>query len=179
VTAPPEALAALRSHAAAPLSVYRPGRRRSPALLAAVLDAAGALTAVEVTYLSPGGERRRLRTPRKTIGLLPPGSAVRLGPAGPEMLVAEGVFTTLSAMARFGLPGWALLSAVNLPRWRPPAGARRVLIAADRGPAGERAAAGLRAELAAIGVAATVRLPPAPHGDWNDAAQAEDIQAGG
>ena len=171
VEGPLEALSALRSHADAPVSVYRPGRGYLPALLAAVLDPTAVLTAVEVTYLAPNGLRSRLRVPRKTVGVLPPGSAVRLAEAMAEMLVAEGVFTTLSAMARFRLPGWALLSAVNVPRWRPPEGVRRVLIAADRGPAGEAAGESLRAALAAQGVTAAVRLPPPPHGDWNDAAQ--------
>jgi hypothetical protein len=49
---------------------------------------------------------------------------------------------------------------------------RRVLIAADRGPAGEAAAARLAGELARRNVAAVVRLPPEPFGDFNDAALA-------
>lgn len=179
VRRPPLGITALRSHPDAPVSVYRPGRARLPALLAAVSDAAGALTAVEVTYLDPNGRRSgRLRVPRKTIGLVPPGSAVRLDPAAEDLLVAEGVFTALSAGERFELPAWALLSTSNLRRWTPPAGVRRVLIAADRGRAGEAAAAELRAQLRARGLAATVRLPPAAHGDWNDAAQTGGVEEG-
>ena len=53
------------------------------------------------------------------------------------MLVGEGVFTTLSATERFGLPGWALLSTRNLRAWSPPEGVRSILIAADRGKDGE------------------------------------------
>ncbi len=176
---PPLEIAALRSHPDAPVSVYKPGQVRRPALLAAVSDAAGDLTAVEVTYLDANGRRAsRLRVPRKTIGVVPPGSAVRLDLAAEALLVAEGVFTALSAGERFGLPAWALLSITNLRRWAPPAGVRRVLIAADRGRAGEAAAADLRAQLRARGFAATVRLPPAPHGDWNDAAQTEGMEEG-
>jgi putative DNA primase/helicase len=172
-------IAALRSHPDAPVSVYKSGQARKPALLAAVSDAAGALTAVEITYLDPNGRRAgRLRVPRKTIGVVPPGSAVRLDPAAAEILVAEGVFTALSAGERFGLPAWALLSTSNLRRWSPPMGVRRVLIAADRGRPGEAAAAELWAQLRARGVAATVRLPPAPHGDWNDAARTWGMEEG-
>lgn len=160
---------AIRSHAAAPVSVYRPTDFVRPALVVAILSADGPITAVELTYLTAAGALcTQVRTPRKTIGVLPPGAAVRLAPAASELLVAEGVFTTLSAMARFDLPGWALLSTSNLRRWTPPQDVRRVLIAADRGHDGEASAAKLCAELIRHGVAAEVRLPPASFGDWND-----------
>ncbi len=89
------------------------------------------------------------------------------------MLVAEGVITTLSAMARFCRPGWALMAAGNLARWRPPSIVQDVLIAADRGEAGERAARDLEAELRARRLVVEVAFPPRPFGDWNEAAQAE------
>jgi putative DNA primase/helicase len=167
----PESVAtdALRAQAATPLSLYADRGPRLPALLAGVLDPDGGLTAVEVTYLDAQGRRsRRARPSRKLIGLLPAGAAVRLAEAAPHMLVAEGVFTTLSAMALFGLPGWALLSTGNLRRWRAPDGVRRVLIAGDRGADGERSARQLRAALQAAGVAAEVVFPPLGAGDWND-----------
>jgi putative DNA primase/helicase len=125
-----------------------------------------------VTYLTPGGRRADdLRLSRKTVGLAPGGCAVRLDPAATAMLVAEGVFTTLSATERFGLPGWALLSTRNLRAWRAPPGVRSVLIAGDRGKDGEVSAARLRARLEADGVAAFIELPPEPFGDWNEWAQ--------
>ncbi len=174
VARPMATIAALRSHCAVPLSVYRPTAMTQPALLAAVFDAAAALTAVEITYLEPSGRRAsRLRIPRKTVGVLPPGSAVRLDPAATELLVAEGVFTALSAGERFGLPAWALLSTSNLRRWTPPPKVRSVLIAADRGRDGEASAAVLAASLARLGVRTAIRLPPTGYGDWNDWAQAE------
>ncbi|WP_334165464.1 DUF7146 domain-containing protein, partial [Phenylobacterium sp.] len=162
---------ALRFHPAAPVRAYGPGGGPTcPALLAAVREPGGALCAVEVTYLSPAGNRARLRLPRKTIGLLPQGCAVRLDPAGRVMVVAEGVFSALSAGERFGLPAWALLSAGRLVAWRPPPEARRILVAGDRDRVGEDAASTLAARLRAAGVEAVVRLPPAPFRDWNEAA---------
>jgi hypothetical protein len=162
---------ALRHHPAAPLAVYIACRHTRPALVAAIVDPAGELQAIELTYLAPNGRRAiGLRLPRKTIGLVPPGSAVRLDPPGSELLVGEGVFTTLSASEVFGLPGWALTSTRNLRAWSPPDGVRRVLIAADRGRDGERSAEILRGRLAWAGLAAVIRLPPPPHGDWNEAA---------
>jgi hypothetical protein len=164
---------ALRAHAAVPRAIYRTTGPRHPALLAAAHAPDGRLTAVEVTYLTWDGRRRRIALPRKLIGVFPPGAAVRLFPAAPEMLVAEGVFTTLSAAERFGAPGWALLSATNLARWTPPPGVRRVVIAGDPGAAGEAAAYALLARLRGAGLTADVRLPPDPFDDWNALQQAE------
>lgn len=162
---------ALRHHPAAPVSAYRRGSPTRPALLAGIRNPEGELTAVEITYLDPNGERtRRLRLPRKTIGVIWPGSAVRLDPCGPQLLVGEGVFTVLSASERFGRPGWALMSTRNLRTWRAPNGVRSVWIAADRGQDGERSARELAQALRAAEVEARILLPPRPHGDWNEAA---------
>lgn len=170
IETPSARLEDLRRHPAAPVSVFGDGGPTCPALVAAVRAPDGRLSAVELTYLDPDGRRaRRLRLARKTVGLVPAGAAVRLAPSGLVLAVGEGVMTTLSASARFGLPGWALLSAGNLARWSAPATVRRVVIAADRGPAGEEAAARLRRRLWSLGVEACIRLPPEPFGDWNDA----------
>ena len=160
---------ALRHLAEAPVSAYRPGRHRRPALLAGVQDADGRYVAVEITYLDPNARRAvDLRLSRKTVGAAPSGTAVRLDPLAPDMLVAEGVFTTLSASEWFGLPGWALMSTRNLRAWTAPPEVRSVLIAADRGRDGEGSAETLRRRLAEAGVMVTVTLPPPPWGDWNE-----------
>jgi len=165
--------AALRFHPAVPAAVYAGAGRRRPALLAAVRDAEGGLCAVEVTYLAADGRAAAVRTPRKTVGGLPPGAAVRLDPAGEALAVAEGVFTALSAGAALGLPVWALLSVGNLRRWRPPPGVRRLVIAADRGGPGEAGAAVLARAARELGLAVAVRLPPAQFEDWNAWAAAQ------
>ena len=160
---------ALRYGPETPVSAYRIGGRARPALLAGIQAADGTYTAVEITYLNPNGRRAdTLRLPRKTIGVTPAGSAVRLDPVAEEMLVGEGVFTTRSASEWFGLPGWALGSTRNLRAWSPPAGVRSLLIAADRGADGEASATQLRGRALAAGVAASIALPPEPYGDWNE-----------
>lgn len=164
---------ALRHHPGTPSAVYAARGLRRPALLAAITAPAGELTSVEVTYLAPNGDRARMAIPRKTIGVVAPGAAVRLDAAAPRMLVGEGVITCLSAAARFGLPTWALLSTGNLRAWRPPAGVRFVVIAADRGRDGERSALVLAAALRGLGVHGAIRWPPAPFGDWNEALLAD------
>jgi len=167
----PAGLQDLRHHPDAPVSVFRSGGPARPALVARITDGGGRMTAVELVYLDPNGRRaNRLRVPRKTVGVVPPGSAVRLSPPARDLVVGEGVLTVLSASERFGLPGWALMSAHNLSAWVPPQGVGRILIAADRGVAGERAAARLRSRLWSLGVAVSVALPPEPFEDWNAAA---------
>jgi hypothetical protein len=167
---------ALRHHPAVPFSVYaQPPGVTGPALLAAIKDPAGVLTAVEITYLDLNGNRAlRPRLSRKTVGLVPLGSAVRLDPAAAAMLVAEGVATTLSASERFALPGWALLSTRNLRAWSPPDGVASVLVAGDRGPDGEASAGRLVGRLRRMGVAAEPALPPAPFSDWNEVSLVEE-----
>jgi hypothetical protein len=152
-----------------PAAVYAARGVRRPALLAAIMAPAGEVTGVEVTYLAPNGERARMSLARKTIGVRASGSAVRLDPPAPRMLVGEGVATCLSAAARFGLPAWALLSTGNLRAWRPPPAVAFVVIAADRGRDGERSALALAAALRTRGVRGAIRWPPAPFGDWNEA----------
>lgn len=175
----PAAIEALRHHPAAPLAVYRENGRTAPALVSAVRAADGSLTAIELTYLSPSGRRDdRLRLPRKTVGVLPPGSAVRLSPAQTDLLVGEGVMTVLSASDRLGLPAWALMSVGNLAAWTPPPILRRVLIAADRGRPGQEAAARLEGRLTAMGLSAAVVSPPDGFEDWNALAVAERRKEG-
>lgn len=179
IGADPGRIPALRHHGRAPLSIYGPTRLARPALVASITDPAGGLTAVELTYLAPGGRRdERLRLPRKTIGLVPAGSSVRLAPASPTLVVAEGVISTLSASERLGLPAWALLSAHNLAAWAPPPETRRVVVAADRGVAGEAAARRLRSRLRAMGLACEVAPPPGGAEDWNAHAVSERAKEG-
>ncbi|MBA4010760.1 MAG: hypothetical protein C0481_02735 [Phenylobacterium sp.] len=172
ISGSPLGFPSLRSHPQVPASAYRGCAVTRPALLAAIHDRSGELTGVEITYLTNGGLRASdMRLSRKTIGAIPAGSAVRFNPGAPSMVVGEGVFTTLSAIEHFGLPGWALLSTSNLRQWTPPEDVRVVVIAADRGVAGEAAAEALRHRLTARGVVAALKLPPEPFGDWNEFAQ--------
>lgn len=159
----------LRHHPNAPTSVYRVGSHVRHGLIARISDTSDRLTAVELTYLDLNGRLASgLSLVRKTVGMVPPGAAVRLSAVGEEMLVGEGVVTTLSAIDRFGLPGWALMAANNLAAWSPPPHVRRVLIAADRGAVGQSAALRLLRRLISLGVAAEAVWPDPPFGDWND-----------
>jgi putative DNA primase/helicase len=163
---------ALRAH---PSVEYFVGARRIgryTALLAGVLDLAGELVTVHVTYLERG---RKLtgQEPRKLLSPLTghTGCAVRLMPLDGEVLgIAEGIETALSAAKIHRVPTWAALNAALLARFEPPAGIKRVVIFADRDTAGLEAAAALMQRLQGR-VEFEMQLPPAPAKDWNDATQ--------
>jgi len=117
-----------------------PPFRFSPALLAEVTDNSETRVGLHITYLDPKTGYRRLDDPtRKIIGSMR-GGAIRLHIAQDTLLVAEGIETALSAGRRFRAPAWSLLSAVNMAKWEPPTGVRKLLIAGDSNQAGQDAA---------------------------------------
>lgn len=172
-------LSTMRHGGQTPIAPYRPQSAAAPALLVAIRDHGGDVTAVEITYLGADARRTRaLRLSRKMIGTIPPSSAVRIDPAESEMLVGEGFFTSLSASEWFGLPAWALLSTSNLRSFSPPPQVRKLLIAADRGADGERSAALLAERVGRAGIAVRVEFPPSPFRDFNDAMLAHERRLG-
>lgn len=165
----------VRHCAAAPLRAYDPDDSRThPALVVSISGPDGDLTAVEVTYLDrDGAKARRLKLQRKIVGVLPEGSSVRIDAPAEEMLVGEGLFTTLAASHRFDLPAEAALSTSRLVTWRPREGVRSVLVAGDNGRGGRRAARLLVERLRDIGLRARAEFPPRAFGDFDDLAQAQ------
>lgn len=110
-----------------------------PALVAAVVDLAGSIVAIQRTFLLPdGADKAAFERPKRGLGPIGQG-AVCLAPAGPVIGLAEGIETGLSAMELYRVPVWCALGS-NLARIVLPAGARNVALFADRGEAGERAA---------------------------------------
>lgn len=102
------------------------------------------------------------------------GGAVRLAPLPQDgrIGVAEGIETALSAIALFGVPTMAALSADGLRRWQWPEGTSHVTIFADAGQAGRQAAATLADRLNLADIPSRIIAPL--HGDdFND-----DLQRG-
>ena len=163
-------LPSLRFHPALAYQDESGRRRPFPALVAAVSGPDGALEGVQRTWLDPSRPAKApVAQPRKALGRVH-GHAVRLtmpSDDSPTLLVGEGIETVLSLLAAVpALPAAAALSAGSLAAFAPPPGTARLLIAADRDPAGLRAAATLEARALAQGIAATVLTPE--HGDFND-----------
>ena len=155
---------------------YLPGatsledKRRRPALIAAITTDQGDLQGVQITLLTPcGTQKAALETPRRIIGKLS-GGAVRLydGPAQGKLIVAEGVETALSASEALVTPAWSALTAGNLARFDPPGWVGRLVIAADRGQAGEAAAETLAHRMAKRNLSADIAFAPDNYPDWND-----------
>jgi hypothetical protein len=131
----------------------------------------GAIGASRTFIAIDGSSKATFRAPRMFVGLVA-GGAVRLGSPQPgiELVVGEGIESTLSYMQLHDLPGWAALSANGIKTLVLPREARRVVIAADNDENG----VGWKAALAAArrwtfdGRQVRIDMPPRPGTDWND-----------
>ena len=165
---PPRDWPALRFH---PALNRRDGNtlRRLPAIVAAVTDNAGAITAIHRTWLDPVlPAKAALAAPRKALGPVL-GNAIRFGPADPArpLVVGEGIETVLSVLAALpGIPGAAAGSARHLAGFAPPDAVLRLLIARDAGEDGTNAALRLAAHARREGLDAAIVAPTL--GDFND-----------
>jgi phage/plasmid primase-like uncharacterized protein len=153
----------------APRCWNRETGRELPAMLARVDNARGDFVAVHRTWLMPEGRKAKLEKPK--MSLAPTGgSAVRLAPAAPALLIGEGVETCLAAMQATGQPGWAALSTGGLVALVLPSMVRTVIILADHDDngAGQRAARTAAQRLLAEGRRVRIAMPPAPGTDIAD-----------
>ena len=160
----------LRFHEQAP---HRLGIRL-PAMLAPVVDIDGEQIGVHMTYLHrDGGGKANLpkEFQRECRGVIH-GGAIRLAEHDPdaELIVGEGIESTLSAMQLFDLPCWSAVFAGGLKTLELPSTVRAVIIAADNDASG----AGQRNALAAYdrwiaeGRSVRIKSPPAAGDDFND-----------
>jgi hypothetical protein len=134
-----------------------------PALAAPITDVSGEQIGVHLTFLPGDGTKLA----RDTYGRVK-GGAIRLAAHDPEreLVIAEGVETTLSAMQLFQLPGWAACSAGNIVEL--PVAIRRVALAIDNDKAGRQS--GFQAFERWTGEGRAVRrlIPKISKDDFND-----------
>lgn len=154
-----------------------PGKRPSwhPLMVAKVdpSDAAvaqGERAALHRTFLSPYGTKAEVASPRKMMGAMPTGAAVRLMEHEEVLGIAEGIETAISASLLFGVPAWAALTAGLLQEWTPPADVTTVFVFGDNDASstGQAAACSLAQRLKAKGLTVAVEIPSATDSDWND-----------
>jgi putative DNA primase/helicase len=152
-----------------------PETRKLPALIALVLNAAGASVAVHRTFLRSDGSGKADAEPAKaSIGPVW-GGAIRLDPIAPELLIGEGIETAASAGRLLGLPAWAAISAGNLARGLVlPPEVRSVVIAADPDNAGRDAARDAWLRWTGEGRRVRIALPDGT-GDFNDVLRAREV----
>jgi putative DNA primase/helicase len=94
-------------------------------------DADGERAALHRTYLDQFGGKADVTSPRKMMGSMPTGAAVRLIPHEDVLGIAEGIETALSASILFNVPCWASLTADLLQKWTPPANVTTVFVFGD------------------------------------------------
>ena len=163
--------AALRFH---PRCYYRqddeaPAGTRTdwPALVASITEVDGTMTGVHRTWLDPTGRTKApVGTPRRAMGHLL-GNAVRFRTALDVMAAGEGIETMLSLRSVMPtLPMAAALSANHLAALVLPPTLRRLYIALDNDPAGQRAVDVLAERAQGGGIEALALVPTL--GDFND-----------
>lgn len=160
----------VRFHPALPYYDDEGNITKYPAMVAKVAGPDGRGVAVHRTFLSANGFKARVSEPKKILGTLPAGSAVRLFEPQPALGIAEGIETALCASALFGIPTWAAVSANGLEKWAPPAGTDHVTIFGDNDVTGtgQSAAWALAKKLIAAGIKVEVKIPDDPGTDWAD-----------
>jgi putative DNA primase/helicase len=144
------------------------------AMVAPILNLDGDLIAVHKTFLSPDGSGKAdlpKQEQRETCGPMR-GGAVRLACHDPdrELIVAEGIESTISVMQIFGLPGWAAICAGGIEALELPRDALRILIAADNDEnfVGQRAALAACSRWRYEGRQVRILIPPNIGHDFND-----------
>ena len=161
ITARLEDMPALRFHPACFFRAHNAAPREAwPALIAAVTDAAGAITGVHRTWLDRDGAAKALVTaPRRALGHLL-GNAVRFGVAFDVLVAGEGIETMLSLRCVLPeMPMVAALSANHLAALTLPPTLRRLYIARDNDAAGRHAAMRLRGRARVAGIEARILWP--------------------
>lgn len=123
-----ERCAALRFH---PGIARYDGGPTMPGMLSAFSDVHRDITGLQRTFLSADGQKDTAGVSRLFVGPQAEGGAVRLGPVGQALGIAEGVETALAASRMFGLVVWAGLTAGGVLKWLPPEGVEQIVIFAD------------------------------------------------
>jgi phage/plasmid primase-like uncharacterized protein len=146
---------------------------RLPAMLAPVVDIDGEQIGAHMTYLRRDGAGKAdlpKEYQRETRGVIR-GGAIRLAEHDPdtELVIAEGVESTISAMQLFDRAGWSAVYAGGLKTLELPSTVRAVIIAADNDTsgAGQRNALAAHDRWRAEGRSVRIAAPPVI-GDFND-----------
>lgn len=145
-----------------------------PAMVAIVQAPDDVAATAHITLLTEDGEKAPTDKVRLFMpGSIAMGSAVRLGPAGEQLGIAEGIETALAASILHKVPVWAALNERLLQQFEPPPGVKRLLIFGDndRNCVGQCAAYTLGKRLMLRrkdAIPCEVLIPEVRGDDWND-----------
>ncbi len=158
---------------------YNPGVKYTqsglllPCMVAAVQAPDRSIVAIHRTFIRDDGQGKAgVAKSKMMLGSIN-GGCVRLAHAGPKMVIAEGLETSLSILEATGLPIWAALSASYFMGLVLPALplAAEVVIAADHDEAGLKAAEEAAALWSSQGRKVWIAQPPKLGTDFNDLAR--------
>ena len=155
------------------LYVEDKARQFWPGMLAQIVGPDNRVVGLHRTYLDPWtGHKAPVKVPKKVLrarGETLTGSAIRLYCGGRTLGLTEGIETAIAVQKVTGMPVWATTSATLLRSVRLPEGITRVVIWADRDPAGRDAARTATERFREEGRSVEVRYPQLTGKvDWND-----------
>ncbi len=125
------------------------------------------VVAIHRTFITADGTRKAPVSQNRMMLGRCAGGAVRLAPAGSELVIAEGIETAFSVQQATGKPAWAALSTSGIKAVALPTEVRTIIIAADGDDPGEKAAQEAARRFVAEGRTAKIARPPIGM-DFND-----------
>ena len=140
-----------------------------PIMVASLRDENGEILGSHITYLD-GNRKADVKHVKKINGEAPNGAVARLYDPTPSLGIAEGIETAIACKILYGVNTWAALNTVNMEKFTPPAGVKRVIIFGDNDEnyAGHKAAFTLAHRMKIKGLDVVVKFPPRAGMDFND-----------
>ncbi|MBM7406383.1 MULTISPECIES: DUF7146 domain-containing protein [Sphingomonas] len=144
-----------------------PGPRHS-AMIAGAQDADGRIVGIQRTYLDREGRKMRGGSPRLSLGRVR-GTALRLGPVMPKIMLASAVEDALSLRLMFpGATVWSAFGDANLQHVEMPRGIWHVTVCGDADESGRAAVAAAREALGRKGIQTGELFPHGGAKDFNE-----------
>ena len=155
-------------HPAASCSELGKGKTMAAVICAFRTEPEGDPVAVHMIYVGTNGSKPSLEIRKRTFGhWKDTGAALYLMPVGKRTIVAEGIEKALRCSNVTGLPCIAAGNDGAMKGMLIPDGVEELIICADRGDAGERAAARLATRAHGHGVKVRICYPPVEGKDWD------------
>ncbi|MCG7346598.1 CHC2 zinc finger domain-containing protein [Sphingomonas sp. ACRSK] len=143
------------------------GRKR-PAIICGAQDGTGAVVGIQRIFFKNDNPALGTKDCKLSLGTIR-GSALRLEPPGPAVILAEGPEDGLSLMQEGpGLPVWVPFGTSMMPAVVFPPEVRRVFVAGQNNTAGRVAANKAAISLSERGLEVRLVWPAATFDDWND-----------
>lgn len=143
------------------------GRKR-PAIICGAQDGTGAVVGIQRIFFKNDDARLGAKDCKLSLGTIR-GSALRLGPAEPTIIMAEGPEDGLSIMQEGpGFPVWVPFGTSMMPSVQLPPEVCKVIIAEQNNTAGRVAAAKAAIALSDLGLDVAAARPADQFDDWND-----------